>query len=136
MKILIHSINYLPELTGIGKFTGEMGSWLAAQGHDLRVVTTPPYYPEWRIPDGYRKYWYASETIAGVRVYRCPFWVPRHLKSWKRILHLASFSLSALSASPRSTRFVSRMGRCLRPAKAKCSCRRFTSRWTRTCAVA
>lgn len=96
MKILIHSINYLPELTGIGKFTGEMGTWLAAHGHDVRVVTTPPYYPEWRIAPGYRRYWYARETIAGVRVWRCPFWVPRRLSSLKRVLHLASFSLSSL----------------------------------------
>lgn len=96
MKILIHSINYLPELTGIGKFTGEMGSWLAARGHDVRVVTTPPYYPEWRIPPGYRRYGYARETIAGVRVVRCPFWVPKRLSGWTRVAHLASFSASAL----------------------------------------
>ncbi|MFM2129203.1 MAG: colanic acid biosynthesis glycosyl transferase WcaI, partial [Pseudomonadota bacterium] len=66
MKILIHSINYLPELTGIGKFTGEMGTWFAARGHDVRVVTTPPYYPEWRIAPGYRRFWYAHEEIEGV----------------------------------------------------------------------
>lgn len=96
MKILIHSINYLPELTGIGKFTGEMGTWLAARGHEVRVVTTPPYYPEWRIAPGYRRFWYAHENIAGASVWRCPFWVPRRPTSLKRILHLASFSASAL----------------------------------------
>jgi colanic acid biosynthesis glycosyl transferase WcaI len=96
VKILIHSINYLPELTGIGKFTGEMGTWLAARGHQVRVVTTPPYYPEWRIPPGYRKCWYARETIHGADVIRCPFWVPRRLSAARRVVHLASFSLSAL----------------------------------------
>ena len=39
MKILIYGINYSPELTGIGKYTGEMASWLGAVGHDIRVVT-------------------------------------------------------------------------------------------------
>ena len=34
MKILIHGINFYPELTGIGKYSGEMAEWLAA----------PPYY--------------------------------------------------------------------------------------------
>ncbi len=95
-KILIHSINYLPELTGIGKFTGEMGTWLTARGHAVRVVTTPPYYPEWRVPPAYRKRWYARETIDGADVIRCPFWVPARLSSWKRVVHLASFSASAL----------------------------------------
>ena len=49
MKILIFGINYSPELTGIGKYTGEMGSWLALQGHDVNVVTAVPYYPEWEV---------------------------------------------------------------------------------------
>ena len=30
MKILVYGINYSPELTGIGKYTGEMVEWLAA----------------------------------------------------------------------------------------------------------
>ena len=32
MRILIHSINFPPELTGIGKYTGEMAEWLASLG--------------------------------------------------------------------------------------------------------
>ncbi len=32
MKILLYGINFAPELTGIGKYTGEMAAWLAAAG--------------------------------------------------------------------------------------------------------
>jgi len=53
LRILIHGINHFPELTGIGKYTGEMAEWLVSRGHEVRVVTAPPYYPEWRIADGY-----------------------------------------------------------------------------------
>lgn len=49
MKILVYGINYSPELTGIGKYTGEMVEWLAAQGHEVRVITAPPYYPQWQV---------------------------------------------------------------------------------------
>ena len=28
-KILLYGINFSPELTGIGKYTGEMAAWLA-----------------------------------------------------------------------------------------------------------
>jgi len=35
-------------LYGIGKYTGEMAAWLAARGHQVRVVTAPPYYPDCR----------------------------------------------------------------------------------------
>jgi len=49
MRIAIYGINYAPELTGIGKYTGEMASWLARQGHDVHVITAMPYYPEWQV---------------------------------------------------------------------------------------
>ena len=53
MKILLYGINFAPELTGIGKYTGEMVAWLAARGHEVRVVTAPPYYPDWAVWPGY-----------------------------------------------------------------------------------
>jgi glycosyltransferase involved in cell wall biosynthesis len=31
MRILIYGVNYVPELTGIGKYSGEMAEWLAEQ---------------------------------------------------------------------------------------------------------
>jgi colanic acid biosynthesis glycosyl transferase WcaI len=114
MRILIHGINYSPELTGIGKYTGEMAEWLAAQGHEVRVVTAPPYYPQWKVAEGFVNGWrtefqncrsglsltelcraQARPTQAGVTVYRCPLWVPAKPSGLKRVLHLASFALSS-----------------------------------------
>lgn len=95
MKILIHGINYSPELTGIGKYTGEMAEWLAAQGHQVRVVTAQPYYPQWCIADGFANCWQIIHD-QDVTIYRCPLWVPVRPSGLKRILHLASFALSSL----------------------------------------
>ena len=55
MKILICGINYAPELTGIGKYTGEMASWLAENGHTVEIITAMPYYPQWEIGKNYKK---------------------------------------------------------------------------------
>jgi len=41
MKILIYGLNFSPELTGIGKYTGEMVQWLTQQGHKCRVISAP-----------------------------------------------------------------------------------------------
>ncbi len=98
MRILVYSINYAPELTGIGKFTAEMCDWFAAQGHEIRVVTTPPYYPDWKVRDGYSAWMWRGETIKGVRVTRCPLWVPAKPSGLKRAIHLMSFALSSLPA--------------------------------------
>jgi len=93
MRILIFGINYSPELTGIGKYTGEMGSWFAQQGHDVHVVTAVPYYPEWEVHEKYKgKYW-VTEDIDGATVHRIPLYVPKNVTSVKRIIHEFSFVL-------------------------------------------
>lgn len=96
MQILLYGINFAPELTGIGKYTGEMAAWLAARGHDVRVVTAPPYYPAWAVSPGYSSGAYRTEQWQGVQVVRCPLWVPRQPGGAKRLLHLASFAVSSL----------------------------------------
>jgi len=63
MRILIYGLNFSPELTGIGKYTGELAHWLVSRGYDVRVVTAPPYYPEWRVGKGYSGCGYKREVI-------------------------------------------------------------------------
>lgn len=95
MKILFYGINFSPELTGTGKYTGEMAQWFAEQGHEVRVITAPPYYPAWKISEGYKNA-YVTEQWNGVAVYRTPLWVPAQPSGVKRLVHLASFALSSL----------------------------------------
>jgi len=111
VKILLYTLNFTPELTGIGKYSGEMASWLAEQGHDVRVVAAPPYYPDWKVAAGYSGMRYRREKLVsaevlpsgidrasrgGMFVYRCPLWVPNKPSGLKRLIHLASFALSSL----------------------------------------
>ncbi len=97
MRILIYGLNYAPELTGIGKYTGEMASWLAARGHEVHVVTAPPYYPAWSIREDYRGQLYHTEKIPGEPiVYRTPLYVPAKPTGLKRMMHLFSFMLGSL----------------------------------------
>lgn len=93
---MLYGINFAPELTGIGKYTGEMAAWLAKSGYDVRVVTAPPYYPNWQVTQGYRSNRYTHEVWQGVRVWRAPLWVPASPSGVKRLLHLASFALFSL----------------------------------------
>jgi colanic acid biosynthesis glycosyl transferase WcaI len=95
-RILLYGLNFAPEQTGIGKYTGELAQWLAGAGHEVRVITTPPYYPDWSVGAGYTGWRYTSETWKGVRVDRAPLWVPKQPGGKKRLLHLASFAASSL----------------------------------------
>ncbi|HBU94022.1 colanic acid biosynthesis fucosyltransferase WcaI [Leclercia adecarboxylata] len=94
MKILVYGINYSPELTGIGKYTGEMVEWMARQGHEVRVITAPPYYPEWQVGKHYSSWRYRREEGAAT-VWRCPLYVPKQPSTLKRLIHLGSFALSS-----------------------------------------
>lgn len=94
MKILVYGINYSPELTGIGKYTGEMVEWMARQGHDVRVITAPPYYPEWKVGEPYSAWRWRREEGAAT-VWRCPLYVPKTPTTLKRLIHLGSFALSS-----------------------------------------
>jgi len=94
-KILLYGINYSPDLTGIGKYTGEMGAWMAKQGHDVEVITAMPYYPQWKIAESYKRKWWHTEIISGVKVRRSPLYVPQSVTGLSRMIHEFSFLLSS-----------------------------------------
>lgn len=98
VRILVIGINYSPELTGIGKYTGETGSWLSARGCSVQAVTAHPYYPEWRTRGGLRSSWYAKDSSDGVDIIRCPVYVPRKPTPFRRVCQDLSFLLSSLCA--------------------------------------
>jgi len=95
MKILILSINYWPEVTGIGAFTTYRAEHLARAGHDVEVCTSFPYYPEWRVPREYAGRLAMTEERNGVKIVRSYLYVPNPVTSFKRILHEGSFILSS-----------------------------------------
>lgn len=103
MKVLIYSLNFAPEPTGIGKYSGEMAAWLAAAGNEVRVVAAPPYYPAWSIGTGYSAWRGVQERWQGVRVWRAPLWVPRRPSGAKRLVHLMSFAVLSLPALVKQT---------------------------------
>jgi colanic acid biosynthesis glycosyl transferase WcaI len=94
MRLLLYGLNFAPEPTGVGKFSGEMAAWLAARGHDVRVVAAPPYYPAWR-RDASVALW-REEPWRGVRVWRAPLYVPEQPTGGTRLAHLLSFAAASL----------------------------------------
>jgi colanic acid biosynthesis glycosyl transferase WcaI len=103
-RVLLIGGNFSPEPTGIGKYNGEMIKWLAAGGYDCTVITSYPYYPEWKVQPPYdkRKNWYKKEVIkteegkgGTITVYRCPQYVPAKPSGKTRIMLDASFAMSA-----------------------------------------
>jgi colanic acid biosynthesis glycosyl transferase WcaI len=98
MRILLVGINYAPDLIGVAKYNTELCEALAVAGHEVRVVTAPPYYPGWNIPKAYRSWFYRSDIINNVSIKRAPIYVPKTPSGAKRLIHHCSFALT--SAGP------------------------------------
>src|ERR1022692_2811023 len=98
LKILNHHIFYPPEHFGAAIYAGEMCEWLASQGHDVRVICPPPYYPHWAVQQPYSSWRYLTENPGAVHLIRCPIWVPSQPRGIKRVLYAASFALSSFPA--------------------------------------
>jgi len=99
MKILVMGMNYVSEKTAIGPLTAQLCEYLVQEGHQVRVVTSFPHYPEWRIQDGYRGKAFMRDCVNGVPVYRSYVYVPSKPSSIQRIVYDSSFSLSAWVSS-------------------------------------
>jgi colanic acid biosynthesis glycosyl transferase WcaI len=69
---------------------------LAADGHDVRVLTGFPNYPGGKVYGGYRIRWRQREVIDGITITRVPLY-PSHSRS--RIGRIANYGSFAASAS-------------------------------------
>lgn len=98
LRVLVVGLNYAPDFIGIPKYTTELCEELVRRGHAVEIVTAPPYYPAWLVPAEYRGAW-RSEMRNGVKVVRCPLYVPRQPSGIKRLLHHISFAASSLPAA-------------------------------------
>lgn len=97
MKIVLVSLNYAPEMTGIGFYSGELAQQLSAEGHEITAVCSYPFYPEWSRHESYTGTGWVTRRERGVEVHRCPCYIPSKVSGLKRIIHYLSFSLAAFA---------------------------------------
>ena len=91
MRVIVLSVNYWPEVTGIGALTTYRAEYLAGVGHEVEVCTTFPYYPDWKVPPEYSGKLGRKEKRNGVSIVRSYAYVPNPVTPLKRILFEASF---------------------------------------------
>ena len=94
MKILIFGLNYSPEEIGIGPYTSNLAEFLASRGHEVSVIAGNPYYPDWRLAEGYKQE-FGEKPEQGVRVFRVPHFIPAKPTGPMRVAHHVSFARNA-----------------------------------------
>lgn len=98
MNLLLLGLNYAPEPVGIGPYTTGLATALAARGHRVSVVAGTPYYPQWKLFEGFANR-RSTSTEDGVEITRVPHYIPAEPSGPRRILHHVTFAASALGPS-------------------------------------
>ncbi len=71
-----------------------MAEYLAKEKNfEVTVITGNPYYPQWRLYDGYKNN-IKKEIVNGITVYRMPVYIPARPRTMKRLLQDALFLAS------------------------------------------
>ncbi|MEH2251612.1 glycosyltransferase family 4 protein [Nostoc sp.] len=96
MHILIYSYNYHPEPIGIAPLMTELAEGLVKRGHEVRVITGMPNYPQREIYDGYRGKWYVTEHKNGVTIQRSYLRIKSKPNLVDRLLLELSFVFTSL----------------------------------------
>jgi colanic acid biosynthesis glycosyl transferase WcaI len=104
MRILIYAYNYAPEPIGIAPLMTELAEGLAKRGHEVRVITGMPNYPQRQVYEEYRGKVYCNEVRNGVLVQRSFMWVKPKPNLFDRILLDASFVASSFFQALRGWR--------------------------------
>ncbi len=95
MKILVASINFAPDHSGIGVYSTDFPRFLAEREDEVTMVTGFSYYPAWKKLPQDRGRLLATETWNGIRVLRGYLFVPRRVTTAARLWHEATFCFFA-----------------------------------------
>ena len=96
MNILFIGMNFKPEKIGIGKYSGELVDSMRKYGHKVDVITTYPFYPEWKIQKQYAKKIMLYKYEPEVDTVRCPIYVPKKINFLNRLIHYFTFLISII----------------------------------------
>lgn len=92
LRVTILGLNYSPEPSGNAPYTTSLAEGLVRAGHQVKVLTGYPHYPEWRLRDGYSG-WSSHEVINGVEVTRLGHHIPKAPSALQRLHMELSFGL-------------------------------------------
>ncbi len=101
-RVAIITSNFWPEQTGISQTVSEFAEFLVGRDVEVRVATAMPFYPQWKIWDGYRGALWRKENRSGMTIFRSWHRVSPRPSTVGRLLHETSLALFALPSMIRA----------------------------------
>jgi hypothetical protein len=93
MRVWIVTQYYTPEFGAVAVRLSRLARLLAADGHNVTVLTGMPNYPEGIIPLSYRGHVFMTEVLHSVRIQRLWVYATPSKSTRARLLNQISFML-------------------------------------------
>jgi len=94
--IIVFSYYSPEELTGIGKYNGELLSWLLSKGKYVFHLASAPFYPYWSLYEGYQnKIYQTIDRKENFKDVRTGVYIPKSPGALKKIVSEFSFFISS-----------------------------------------
>jgi len=95
MKILITSLAFYPDHSGIPIYSSDFAIYAAERGHEVKVVTGFPFYPDWKKRKEDKGVLFRKDHAKGLDIYRGYLYVPENPTTFSRILQELTFLIFA-----------------------------------------
>jgi colanic acid biosynthesis glycosyl transferase WcaI len=90
-RILLVAANYAPDFAGIGPYATGTAEYFASLGAKVEVLTLMPHYPQWEVPEQYRRKLQVEEQVNGVTLRRIWNVISKRQTALTRAVFEASF---------------------------------------------
>lgn len=94
MKILITSLYFYPDHSGIALYSSDFALYAKSMGHEVEVITGYSFYPKWKKRKEDRRKLFSVEEYKGIKIFRGYIYVPQNPTTITRVLQEFTFLLS------------------------------------------
>lgn len=85
MKIIVSSLYFHPDHSGIALYASDFAFYAAERGHEVHVITGFPFYPQWKKRPADRRKLFKTEVHEKVKIHRGYTYVPSKPTTIKRL---------------------------------------------------
>lgn len=91
MRLLISSMTFAPDHSGIALYATDFAVYAAEQGHEVTMVTGFSWYPKWQKRPEDRRKLFRTDFYKGIKVLRGYLYVPKKVTTLTRMVQEITF---------------------------------------------
>ncbi|SNS55930.1 colanic acid biosynthesis glycosyl transferase WcaI [Ekhidna lutea] len=86
MKIIVSSLYFYTDHSGIALYATDFAKYAQEEGHDVKVITGFPFYPNWKKRKEDRRRFFRIDNLGSIKIYRGYTYVPPKPSTLSRLI--------------------------------------------------